>query len=107
MSSFSLPFSNGDILFILFADIHDFRRQHGGQDRALLSFDLDADLRPAFHWNLKQLFVFVLAEYETKANVRNLSLSQMIDRQCNSTCLGIIHYSRLHLLINFIRFSSF
>lgn len=28
------------------------------------------DLRPAFHWNLKQLFVFVLAEYETKANVR-------------------------------------
>ncbi len=28
-----------------------------------------SDLRPAFHWNLKQLFVFVVAEYETKANV--------------------------------------
>lgn len=27
------------------------------------------DLRPAFHWNLKQLFVFVLAEYESEANV--------------------------------------
>jgi signal peptidase complex subunit 3 len=49
-------------------------RQHGGQDRALLSFDLEADLRPAFHWNLKQLFVFVLAEYETNAN----SLNQVI-----------------------------
>jgi hypothetical protein len=66
------------------------RRQHGGQDRALLSFDLHAgksvlfrnypffyfrkliDLRPAFHWNLKQLFVFVLAEYESQANVRHL-----------------------------------
>ena len=28
-----------------------------------------ADLRPAFHWNLKQLFVFVVAEYESAANV--------------------------------------
>ena len=46
-------------------------RPHGGVDRALLSFDLKADLRPAFHWNLKQLFVFVLAEYESKANALN------------------------------------
>ena len=72
----------------------DGSRQHGGQDRALLSFDLEAgfinqysicisalmsrmtaiDLRPAFHWNLKQLFVFVLAEYESKANVCFYSL---------------------------------
>ena len=27
------------------------------------------DLQPAFHWNLKQLFVFIVAEYETKTNV--------------------------------------
>jgi signal peptidase complex subunit 3 len=46
-------------------------RQHGGQDRALLSFDINADLRPAFHWNLKQLFVFIVAEYESKANPLN------------------------------------
>lgn len=46
-------------------------RAHGGVDRALLSFDLQADLTPAFHWNLKQLFVFVLAEYTTPANVLN------------------------------------
>eukprot|EP00633_Aureoumbra_lagunensis_P000236 CAMPEP_0197287714 /NCGR_PEP_ID=MMETSP0890-20130614/4345_1 /TAXON_ID=44058 ORGANISM="Aureoumbra lagunensis, Strain CCMP1510" /NCGR_SAMPLE_ID=MMETSP0890 /ASSEMBLY_ACC=CAM_ASM_000533 /LENGTH=141 /DNA_ID=CAMNT_0042757711 /DNA_START=123 /DNA_END=548 /DNA_ORIENTATION=- len=46
-------------------------RSHGGVDRALLSFDLEADLRPAFHWNLKQLYVFVLAEYESKKNVLN------------------------------------
>ena len=46
-------------------------RAHGGVDRALLSFDLSADLTPAFHWNLKQLFVFVLAEYETPKNELN------------------------------------
>lgn len=33
-------------------------------------FFLFTDLRPAFHWNLKQLFVFVLAEYESEENVR-------------------------------------
>eukprot|EP00598_Pedospumella_elongata_P002569 CAMPEP_0184985060 /NCGR_PEP_ID=MMETSP1098-20130426/13888_1 /TAXON_ID=89044 /ORGANISM="Spumella elongata, Strain CCAP 955/1" /LENGTH=145 /DNA_ID=CAMNT_0027509121 /DNA_START=137 /DNA_END=574 /DNA_ORIENTATION=+ len=46
-------------------------RQHGGQDRALLSFDINADLRPAFHWNLKQLFVYVVAEYESSTNPLN------------------------------------
>jgi signal peptidase complex subunit 3 len=30
-----------------------------------------SDLRPAFHWNLKQLFVFVVAEYESTANPLN------------------------------------
>ena len=37
-----------------------------GVDRALLSFDLKVDLTPAFHWNIKQLFVYVVAVYETK-----------------------------------------
>jgi signal peptidase complex subunit 3 len=40
-------------------------RSIGGVDRALMSFDLTADLRPAWHWNLKQLFVYIVAEYET------------------------------------------
>jgi signal peptidase complex subunit 3 len=46
-------------------------RNHGGQDRAVLELDLDADLRSAFHWNLKQLFVYVVAEYESKKNKLN------------------------------------
>ena len=37
-------------------------RAHGGVDRALFSVDLKADFNPAFHWNVKQLFVFVVAE---------------------------------------------
>jgi signal peptidase complex subunit 3 len=40
-------------------------KSHGGVDRALLSFDLKVDLTPAFHWNIKQLFVYVVASYET------------------------------------------
>ncbi|CAM9774455.1 unnamed protein product, partial [Heterosigma akashiwo] len=43
-------------------------KSHGGVDRALISFDLDADLTPAFNWNIKQLFVFVVAEYATEKN---------------------------------------
>ena len=31
-------------------------------------FDLEADLTPLFHWNNKQLFIYVMAEYQTPQN---------------------------------------
>jgi hypothetical protein len=34
-----------------------------------IEFRIFPDLTSLFHWNTKQLFVFVTAEYETKANV--------------------------------------
>ncbi|EWM24344.1 microsomal signal peptidase 23 kd [Nannochloropsis gaditana] len=43
-------------------------------DQALFNFDLKADLSPAFDWNIKQLFVFLVVEYESKKNV----LSQVV-----------------------------
>ena len=46
-------------------------KSHGGVDRALLSFDIDADMGPAFHWNVKQIFVYVVASYETDSKVVN------------------------------------
>merc|ERR1712176_1454236 len=46
-------------------------KSHGGLDRCLLSFDLDVDLQPAFHWNIKQLFVYVVASYKTEYNKLN------------------------------------
>ena len=46
-------------------------KSHGGVDRALLSFDIHADMTPAFHWNVKQLFVAVVAAYETPAKKIN------------------------------------
>jgi len=45
--------------------------QGAGHDQAILSLQMDADLRSVFNWNVKQLFVYVTAEYETKANVLN------------------------------------
>lgn len=46
-------------------------KSHGGVDRALLSFDLNVDMAPAFHWNIKQLFVYVVASYESTKNTNN------------------------------------
>jgi len=37
-------------------------------DRAILTFDLDCDLRDVFNWNVKQLFVYVTAQYRTPTN---------------------------------------
>eukprot|EP00937_MAST-01D_sp_MAST-1D-sp2_P004898 g4898.t1 len=46
-------------------------KNHGGVDRALISFDVDADLRTVFNWNTKQLFCFIVAEYHSKSNTLN------------------------------------
>ncbi len=40
-------------------------------DRAILTFDLDADLRGVFNWNVKQIFVFITAKYTTSSNAFN------------------------------------
>ncbi len=48
------------------------RKIHGaGHDQAILTLGIDADLRSVFNWNVKQLFVYITAEYETAANVLN------------------------------------
>ena len=39
--------------------------------RAVVKFDIDADFSRVFNWNTKQLYVFVVAEYETKDFKRN------------------------------------
>lgn len=46
-------------------------RNSEGTDRLLLNIDVDADLAPAFNWNVKQLFAFVVAEYATETNPVN------------------------------------
>lgn len=67
-------------------------RNHGGVDRAIFKFDLHADLSPAFHWNLKQLFVFVVAEYESNQN----PLNQVIvwDKIVKSPKEAILKYNK-------------
>ena len=43
-------------------------------DLGFFNFDLDVDLAPLFNWNVKQLFLYLTAEYTTKQNVNHLFL---------------------------------
>lgn len=40
-------------------------------EQALFSLDMDADLRSVFNWNVKQLFVWISAEYVTRTYEQN------------------------------------
>ncbi|TYZ66439.1 hypothetical protein PybrP1_002412 [[Pythium] brassicae (nom. inval.)] len=51
--------------------LHSLRNYRDRTDRATLSFDLDADLSSVFNWNVKQIFVYVIAEYESTRNAKN------------------------------------
>ncbi|KAJ3414107.1 Signal peptidase complex subunit 3 [Chytridiales sp. JEL 0842] len=41
------------------------------RDLANITFNLEADLTPLFNWNTKQLFIYVVAEYDTKTHSPN------------------------------------
>ncbi|CAL5227546.1 g10537 [Coccomyxa viridis] len=40
-------------------------------DRAWLTVDVEADLRSVFHWNTKQAFVYITADFKTAQNAVN------------------------------------
>jgi len=40
-------------------------------DQSTLSFDLNHNLTSEFHWNMNQLFVYLVASYNSTSNVRN------------------------------------
>ena len=40
-------------------------------DLGFFNFDLETDLESLFNWNVKQLFLYLTAEYVTKENVKN------------------------------------
>merc|ERR1711991_702041 len=49
-----------------------FRRKYSQrQDEAVVTFDLEADLRPLFNWGTNLVFVYVSAEYATEDNPVN------------------------------------
>ena len=55
-------------------NIADEQSRQGGDytgvnDYVIFKFDIVGDLRPAFNWNTKQLFVYIAAEYSTPKNV--------------------------------------
>uniref|UniRef100_A0A7S0RAM1 Signal peptidase complex subunit 3 n=1 Tax=Chlamydomonas leiostraca TaxID=1034604 RepID=A0A7S0RAM1_9CHLO len=50
------------------AEVKKLSTYQGTRDQAVITFNLDADLRSVFSWNTKQLFVYLQAEYSTKSN---------------------------------------
>lgn len=66
----------------------------GGRDRAVLTFDVKADLRTVWNWNVKNLFVFVVAEYETSKH--NLNQVVIWDKIVQKQEDALIDYSDVY-----------
>ncbi|KAL4179148.1 hypothetical protein AMTRI_Chr13g118590 [Amborella trichopoda] len=64
----SLPSPNAELQVV---KINRFRKGPSGNDEVTLTLNIAADLRSAFTWNTKQVFVFVAAEYITVKNSLN------------------------------------
>jgi signal peptidase complex subunit 3 len=56
---------------VIVKNVPDFTGDRERNDLALLTFDLKANLTTLFNWNVKELFLYVMAEYTTETNVRN------------------------------------
>uniref|UniRef100_A0AAZ3Q3I9 Signal peptidase complex subunit 3 n=1 Tax=Oncorhynchus tshawytscha TaxID=74940 RepID=A0AAZ3Q3I9_ONCTS len=52
-------------------NVDDFTGPRERSDLGFITFDLSADIKPIFDWNVKQLFLYLSAEYATKSNALN------------------------------------
>jgi len=52
-------------------NVPDFSASRYKNDLGFVTFDLKADLNHLFNWNVKQLFLYLTAEYLTESNVVN------------------------------------
>ena len=61
--------------------VPDFSASREKNDLGYLTFDLKVDLEPLFNWNVKQLFLYLSAEYSTpknKASFTKRVISQIV-----------------------------
>ncbi|KAJ8664361.1 hypothetical protein QAD02_006023 [Eretmocerus hayati] len=63
-----------DTVKILVQNVPDYSASREKNDLGFLTFNMHTDLNPLFNWNVKQLFVYLIAEYATAAN----SINQII-----------------------------
>ncbi|XP_034044577.1 signal peptidase complex subunit 3-like, partial [Thalassophryne amazonica] len=70
-------------------NVDDFTGPRERSDLGFVTFDLSADLQPIFDWNVKQLFLYLSAEYSTKNNPLNLVLWDKIVRRGESMTLHL------------------
>ena len=67
--------------------VSDYSASREKNDLGFITFDLHADLSPLFNWNVKQLFLYLSAEYETPKNKVNQVVlwDKIIERGQNAT----------------------
>lgn len=74
--------------------IQDFNMPDGKEnDLGLIQFNLDADFNDCFDWNVKQLFLYLTANYETKENVFNQIVlwDHIIERGQHDTKVNLVN----------------
>lgn len=65
ISSFSIDFER------IRKNVPDYSASREKKDLGFLTFDLQADLTSLFNWNVKELFLYLTAEYKTVDNQLN------------------------------------
>lgn len=53
---------------VVVKNMPDYSASKAKNDLGYLTFDLQTDLTPLFNWNVKQLFLYLTAEYQTDNN---------------------------------------
>ncbi|XP_075234590.1 signal peptidase complex subunit Spase22-23 [Lycorma delicatula] len=56
---------------VVVKNVPDYSASREKNDLGFLTFDLQTDLTHLFNWNVKQLFLYLTAEYSTPKNVLN------------------------------------
>lgn len=74
----------------LVKNVPDYSASRTMNDLGFVSFDLAADLESLFNWNVKQLFVYLTAEYTTTNNkVNQVVIWDKIIRRGESAILNL------------------
>ncbi|XP_075160829.1 signal peptidase complex subunit Spase22-23 [Haematobia irritans] len=63
--------SNISTAKVLVKNVPDYGASREKHDLGFITFDVEANLTSLFNWNVKQLFLFLTAEYKTPDNVLN------------------------------------
>ncbi|XP_073699206.1 signal peptidase complex subunit 3 [Garra rufa] len=56
---------------VMIKNVDDFTGPRERSDLGFVTFDISANLQPIFDWNVKELFLYLTAEYTTKSNALN------------------------------------
>ncbi|KAK0418462.1 hypothetical protein QR680_013570 [Steinernema hermaphroditum] len=51
--------------------VSDYSANGARSDLAMFGMDIEVDVSPIYNWNVKQLFLYLVAEYQTPKNVMN------------------------------------